>query len=325
VSTAKSLSIRRETDIWGFLRFLRATLAEANERLAQRSTEVADLRLLCDELEVEAAAARVEAASARTEAQQRQLELGHVIGERDQSRSQAAEAIDRAEALGGQLAEVSSRAGALAEDLAVAVGSAQSAQAAASEQRARAEGMFRPLYDFDLASFFNSCLKNSIWLSAEFETALHEFVKALAQAAEQKEADRVAMSEAISDFCQVFGLDDVPSGSSPQSRLRALGGHVRSRLHEALHHGVRRAFAVLASHYDVDLEWASKGYCLPDEDEAALAEVQRLDEAVASPRAVLASSFEVEILPLALPSGAEPDLAEGGDEAEGAAPPPGDA
>jgi hypothetical protein len=48
---------------------------------------VADLRLLCDELEVEAAATRVEAASARTEAQQRQLELGHVIGERDQSRS----------------------------------------------------------------------------------------------------------------------------------------------------------------------------------------------------------------------------------------------
>jgi hypothetical protein len=135
----------------------------------------------------------------------------------------------------------------------------------------------------------------------------------------------VAMSEAISTFCQVFGLDDVPLGSSPQSRLRALGGHVRSRLREALHHGVRRAFAVLASHYDVDLERVSEGYYLPDEDEAALAEVQRLDVAVAGPRVVLASSFEVEILPLASPSGAGPDLAEGGDEAEGAAPPPGDA
>jgi hypothetical protein len=66
----------------------------------------------------------------------------------------------------------------------VAVGSAQSAQAAASEQRARAEVMFRLLCDFDSASFFNSCLKNSVWLSAEFETALNEFVKALAQAAE---------------------------------------------------------------------------------------------------------------------------------------------
>jgi hypothetical protein len=285
---------------------------------------VADLWLLCDELEVEAAAVRTEAASARTEVQQRQLELGHVIGERDQSRSQAAEAVGRAEALGGQLAEVSARAKALAEDLAVAVGSAQSAQATASEQRAWAEGMFRPLCDFNSASF-NSCLKNSVRLSAEFETALNESVKALAQATEQKEADRVAMSEAISAFCQVFGIDDVPSGNSPQSRLRALGGHVRSRLREVLHHGVRRPFAVLASHYDVDLERVSEGYCLPDKDEVALAEVQRLDTAIAGPSAVLASSFEVESLPLALPSGAGPDLVEGGDEAEGAAPPPDDA
>jgi hypothetical protein len=80
VSTAKSF-IRHETDVWGSLRFLRAALGEANERLAQRSTEVVDLRLLCDELEVEAAAVWAEATSARTEAQQRQLELGHVIDE----------------------------------------------------------------------------------------------------------------------------------------------------------------------------------------------------------------------------------------------------
>jgi hypothetical protein len=139
------------------------------------------------------------------------------------------------------------------------------------------------------------------------------------------------MSEAISAFCQIFGLDDVPSGSSPQSRLQALGDHARGRLREALHHGIRRAFAVLASHYDVDLERVSEGYCLPDEDEAALAEVQRLDAAAAGPSTVLASTFEVEILPSAPPSEAGADLAEGGDgaevgdEAEGAAPPPGDA
>jgi hypothetical protein len=36
---------------------------------------------------------------------------------------------------------------------------------------------------------------------------------------------------------------------------------------------------VLASHYDVDLERVSEGYCLPDEDEVALAEVQRLETA----------------------------------------------
>jgi hypothetical protein len=135
----------------------------------------------------------------------------------------------------------------------------------------------------------------------------------------------VAMSEAISAFCRVFGLDDVPSGSSPQSRLQALGDHARGRLREALHHGIRRAFAVLASHYDVDLGQVSEGYCLPDEDEAALAEVQRLDAAVAGPSAMLATTFEAEILPLAPSSEAGVDLAEGGDEAEGVAPSSGDA
>jgi hypothetical protein len=196
----------------------------------------------------------------------------------------------------------------------------------ALQQSARAEGMFC-LLDFVLASFFSSCLKNIVRLSSGFETALNESVKnckALAQAAEQKVADRMAMSEAISDFCRTFGLDDVPSSSSPQSRLRALGGHVRSRLRGALHHGVRRAFAVLASHYDVDLERVSEGYCLPDKEEAALAEVQRLDAATEGPSATLASSFEVEILPPVSPSEAGPDSAAGGNDADGAAPPPAD-
>jgi hypothetical protein len=121
------------------------------------------------------------------------------------------------------------------------------------------------------------------------------------------------MFEAISAFCRVFGFDDVPSGSSPQSCLQDLGDHARGRLHEALHHGVRRAFAVLASHYDVDLKRVSEGYCLPDEDEAALAEVQRLDAAAAGPSAVLATTFEEEILPLAPSSEAGADLAEGGE------------
>jgi hypothetical protein len=64
---------------------------------------------------------------------------------------------------------------------------------------------------------------------------------------------------------------------------------VRSRLRWALHHGIRRAFAVLASHYDVDLERVSEGYCLPDEEEAALAEAQRLDAAAEGPGVALAS------------------------------------
>jgi hypothetical protein len=74
----------------------------------------------------------------------------------------------------------------------------------------------------------------------------------------------------------------------------------------------------------VDLERVSEGYCLPDEEEAALAEVQRLDAAVEGPSAVLASSFKVEVLLPVSPSEAGPDSIEGGNDAEGAAPPPAD-
>jgi hypothetical protein len=87
---------------------------------------------------------------------------------------------------------------------------------------------------------------------------------------------------------------------------------------------VRRAFTVLASHYDVDLEQVSEGYCLPDEEEAALSEVRRLDAAAEGPDAALASYFKVEILPPASPSEARPDSAAGGNDAEGAAPSPAD-
>ena len=251
---------------------------------------------------------RAEAAAARAEAQRQRSEFVQVVEERDQSRGRAAEAESRAETL--------------AADLAIA-------QVAVSEQRARAGGTPWPSLVFVPVCFLCLCLRSFFWLFAELESALDESAKALAEAlagaAEQREADHTAMSEAVSDVCRVLGSGDVPSGSSPQSRLQALGDHVRGRLREALHHGVRRAFAVLASHYVVDLERVSEGYCLPDEDEAALAEVQRLDAAAAGPSAVLATTFEAEILPPAPSSEAGVDFAEGGDEAEGAAPSPGGA
>jgi hypothetical protein len=70
--------------------------------------------------------------------------------------------VSGAKALRGQLAEAterlakaSARVGTLAEGLAVAVGSAQSAQAMVSQQRARAEGLFCPLCDFLFVSILH--------------------------------------------------------------------------------------------------------------------------------------------------------------------------
>jgi DNA recombination protein RmuC len=87
--------------------------------LSQQGAEVADLQLLCADLRAEAAAARTEAAVARAEVQRQRSELVQVVEERDRSRGRAAKAESRADTL--------------AADLAVA-------QAATSEQRARAGG-----------------------------------------------------------------------------------------------------------------------------------------------------------------------------------------
>jgi hypothetical protein len=74
----------------------------------------------------EVSSAREHVASQAEEVQQRRLELGQVVRERDQPRSHAAEAVSRVEVLGGQLAEAterpaeaSARAGTLAKNLAV--------------------------------------------------------------------------------------------------------------------------------------------------------------------------------------------------------------
>ena len=74
----------------------------------------------------EASLAREHVASLAEEVQQRRLEPGQVIRWRDRPRSQAAEAMSRADVLGGQLAEatarlveVFARAGTLTETLAM--------------------------------------------------------------------------------------------------------------------------------------------------------------------------------------------------------------
>jgi hypothetical protein len=76
----------------------------------------------------EASLAWEHVASLAEEVQQRQLELGQVVRWRGQPRSQAAEAMSRADVLGGQLAEATERpvevsawAGTLAETLAMMV------------------------------------------------------------------------------------------------------------------------------------------------------------------------------------------------------------
>ena len=97
--------------------------------------------------------------------------------------------------------------------------------------------------------------------------------------------------------CEALAVEGAQSGSSLRSRLAALSGQVRERLQAALHTGVKRALAVVPSHYAVNLEAVSDGYILPDDDEEADEEVTKLMEAAEVPGAALASLFEEEVVP----------------------------
>jgi len=106
-----------------------------------------------------------------------------------------------------------------------------------------------------------------------------------------------ALKSAARTACKALEVEGVQSGSSLGSHLVALSGQVRERLRGALHTGVKRALAVIASHYvGVDLQAISDGYVLPDDDEEADEAVTKLMEAAEGPGTALAGLFEEEVV-----------------------------
>ena len=84
-----------------------------------------------------------------------------------------------------------------------------------------------------------------------------------------------------------------------------MSSRVRERLRGALHTGVKRALAVVSSHYaGVNLEAISDGYVLAEDDEEADEEVTKLMEAAEGPGTALAKLFEEEVVPPSLSAGA---------------------
>ena len=90
----------------------------------------------------------------------------------------------------------------------------------------------------------------------------------------------------------------VKSGSSLESRLIALSGQIHERLRGALHTGVKRALAVISSHYvGIDLEAISDGYIVAEDDKKAEEEVMKLVEVAEVPGMALARLFKEEVVP----------------------------
>jgi len=112
-------------------------------------------------------------------------------------------------------------------------------------------------------------------------------------------SDRSALEAVVTSACEVLGVSAL--GSSLRSWVEALYSRAWERMREALHAGVKKALAVMSSHYaGIDLPAVCKGYVLPDDETEAQEEVQRLEDAAAAPGDALAAFFddEVELPPL---------------------------
>ena len=120
---------------------------------------------------------------------------------------------------------------------------------------------------------------------------------AVQAALEAKTGEHDALQSVARTICEALEVEGIQSGSSLRSRLTALSGQVQERLRGALHTGVKRALAVVSSHYAVNLEAVSDGYALPEHDEEADEEVNKLMEAVEGHGTALASLFEEEVVP----------------------------
>jgi hypothetical protein len=105
--------------------------------------------------------------------------------------------------------------------------------------------------------------------------------------------------------CDILGVEpdadteEDASGNSFVCWMTALGGLIRERLRGALHHGVKRAMAVVRSGFEYDMGLIADGFTsnprkTEEENEAAYL---GLIEAMEEPGGRLARLFEDEVLP----------------------------
>jgi hypothetical protein len=110
---------------------------------------------------------------------------------------------------------------------------------------------------------------------------------------------------AITTVCDGLGVgpdadtgEDVP-GNSFIRRMAALGCLAREKIRDSLHHGVKRALAVVRSGFVFDMELVADGFITDPErtDEDNENACLELIEAAEGPGSRLASLFEPEVVP----------------------------
>jgi hypothetical protein len=111
---------------------------------------------------------------------------------------------------------------------------------------------------------------------------------------------------AITSVCDGLGVEpdadtkeDAP-GNSFVHRMVALGRLIRERIRGGLHHGMKRAMAVVRSGFVYDMNLIADGFImdLDRTDEENEVACLSLIEAAEEPGSRLAKLFEVEVVPL---------------------------
>jgi len=123
---------------------------------------------------------------------------------------------------------------------------------------------------------------------------------ALQKSLDVEVADHSALEAVVASACEGLVVSVGASGSSLQGHVEALYSWAEERMREALHTGVKKALAVVSSHYvGIDLPAVSEGYVLHDDKAEAQEEVQKLGDATDAPGDALATFFDAEVeLPL---------------------------
>jgi hypothetical protein len=97
---------------------------------------------------------------------------------------------------------------------------------------------------------------------------------ALRRSLDDEVTDRSALEATVTSACEGLGVSAAEAGSSLRSRVEALYSRAGERLREALHAGVRKALAVVSSHYvGIDLPAVCEGYVLPEDEVEAQEEL----------------------------------------------------
>jgi len=142
-----------------------------------------------------------------------------------------------------------------------------------------------------LISHFLFCFSTELERKVVEATSAAE---ALQRSLDAEVSDSSVLESVVTSACE--GHRVTASGSSLQSRVEALYSRAGERMREALHAEVKKALAVVSSHYaGIDLPAVCEGYVLPDDETEAQEEVQRLEDAATAPGDTLAAFFDDEV------------------------------